>query len=81
MVETISISKFKATCLAVLHRVRRSGRPVRVTRFGEPVADVVPPQRDERAGSWIGCMQGRALIRGDVVAPASDAAAWKVLSD
>ena len=29
--ETISISKFKATCLAVLERVRRTGKPIVVT--------------------------------------------------
>jgi prevent-host-death family protein len=37
------ISKFKATCLAVLEEVRRTRTPVRVTRFGRPVADVLPP--------------------------------------
>src|SRR6266404_5716433 len=41
--EEIAISKFKATCLAVLERVRKTGRPVLVTRFGEPVAELVPP--------------------------------------
>jgi prevent-host-death family protein len=79
--DSIPISKFKATCLAVLHRVKRSGRPVRVTRFGEPVADVVPPQREERKKSWLGCMEGRAEIRGDLVAPASLSSAWKALRD
>ncbi len=37
--EEIPISKFKATCLAVLEKVRQSGKPVLVTRFGQPVAD------------------------------------------
>ena len=41
--EEIAISKFKATCLAVLERVRKTGEPVRVTRFGQVVAEVVPP--------------------------------------
>ena len=45
--ESIAVSKFKATCLAVLQRVKRTGRPVRVTRFGKPVADVVPPRVKE----------------------------------
>jgi hypothetical protein len=31
----MAISKFKATCLATLERVRRTGRPLRVTRFGK----------------------------------------------
>ncbi len=34
--EEIAISKFKATCLAVLERVRKTGQPVLVTRFGQP---------------------------------------------
>ena len=37
------ISKFKATCLAVLERVRKTGEPVLVTRFGHPVAEIVAP--------------------------------------
>lgn len=40
--ETISISKFKATCLAVLERVRQTGQPVRITKFGKPIAEVAP---------------------------------------
>jgi hypothetical protein len=32
--EEIAISKFKATCLAVLEKVRKTGKPVLVTRFG-----------------------------------------------
>jgi prevent-host-death family protein len=38
IMDEIAISKFKATCLAVLERVRKTHRPIRVTRFGEPVA-------------------------------------------
>jgi len=33
--EEIAISKFKATCLAVLENVRKTGKTVLVTRFGE----------------------------------------------
>jgi len=39
----IAISKFKATCLAVLEQVRKTKRPVRITRFGKPIAEVMPP--------------------------------------
>ena len=34
--EEIAISKFKATCLSVLENVRKTGKTVLVTRFGEP---------------------------------------------
>jgi prevent-host-death family protein len=77
--ERIAVSKFKATCLAVLQRVKKTGRPVRITRFGKPVADVVPPQADQPEAGWIGVMLGRAEITGDIVGPALDASDWKAL--
>ena len=36
--ETMPVSKFKATCLAVVQRVKRTERPLLITRFGEPIA-------------------------------------------
>jgi prevent-host-death family protein len=54
----ISISKFKATCLAVLEEVRQSGEPVRVTRFGKPVAEVIPPRPSDRPAKKIGALKG-----------------------
>jgi antitoxin (DNA-binding transcriptional repressor) of toxin-antitoxin stability system len=77
--ETIAVSKFKATCLAVLQRVRRTGRPVLVTRFGKAVAEVVPPRATEADGGWVGSMVGRAEIKGDVVAPVVGVLEWKAL--
>lgn len=76
--ETMAISKFKATCLSVLERVRRTGKPVRITRFGKPVADVVPPGPPERPSDWLGGMKGTARIVGDIVGPTSDLVEWNV---
>ncbi len=76
--ETIAISKFKATCLAVLEQVRRTGQPIRITRRGEPVADVVPPGPPERREGWLGAMSDRTRIRGDILVPSSELAAWDV---
>jgi prevent-host-death family protein len=77
--EEIAISKFKATCLAVLERVRKTRKPIRVTKFGEPVAEVVPPSPKAKKKGWIGSMAGTVRIRGDIVAPASDESDWEVL--
>jgi len=77
--QTLSVSEFKATCLAVLQRVKRTGRPVLITRFGEPVAEVIPPTRTAAAGDWLGSMRGRAQILGDVVGPSLAAQSWKAL--
>lgn len=77
--DTIAISRFKATCLAVLERVRRTGEPVLVTRFGQPVAEVVPPPAPLRPARWLGSMKDRGEILGDIVSPASSADEWDVL--
>ena len=78
-VEQIAISKFKATCLAVLERVRKTGKPVLVTRFGEPVAEVGPPPVTSRPHRELGSMRGTARIVGDIVSPAGDEDDWEVL--
>lgn len=77
--DEIAVSKFKATCLAALDRVRRTGRPLRVTRFGRPLADVVPAQPAPRDVAWLGAMQGRGRVTSDLVAPVADADEWDAL--
>jgi len=44
-IDVITISKFKATCLAVLDRVKRTGLPILVTKHGEPIAIIDPPEK------------------------------------
>jgi antitoxin (DNA-binding transcriptional repressor) of toxin-antitoxin stability system len=78
-VDEIAISKFKATCLAALERVRRTGRPLRVTRFGRPVADVVPPAVARTRTEWFGAMSGRGRMADDLVAQAETRDAWDAL--
>lgn len=77
--EEIAIARFKATCLAVMDRVGKTGKPVRVTRFGKPVADIVPPAPARKKGDWIGSMVGTGRILGDVVSPATDEGEWEAL--
>lgn len=77
--ETIAISKFKATCLGVLERVRKTRKPILVTRFGEPIAEIVPPARTRKRGSWLGSMAGTIEITGDIVSPVSSEKDWEAL--
>jgi prevent-host-death family protein len=77
--ERMAISKFKAKCLSVLQRVKRTGKPVLVTRFGKPIAEVVPPSGRAHAQAWIGSFQSRGRIVGDIVSPAVDEQDWEVL--
>jgi prevent-host-death family protein len=77
--ESIAVSTFKATCLSVLERVRRTGRPVQVTKFGKPLAEVGPPRKAFTKRAWLGCMASSGRLVGDVVSPATDAEEWDAL--
>jgi prevent-host-death family protein len=77
--ERMPISKFKATCLATLERVRRTGRPLRVTRFGKPVADIVPAAPERAARHWLGSLRGTLTISGDITVPSSTLVHWNGL--
>ncbi len=77
--DMIPISKFKATCLAVLEEVRRSGKPVLVTRRGEPIAEIVPPSRPPAAESWLGAARGTGRILGDLTDPVAGVEQWDAL--
>lgn len=79
-VEQMAISKFKAECLAVLERVRRTRRPILITRFGKPVAQVVPPGPPQAARDWLGALSGSLEIVGDIVGPAADPEDWEALA-
>jgi prevent-host-death family protein len=77
--EEIAISKFKAKCLAVVERVRKTRKPVRITRFGEPVAEVVPPSTPPLPRKWLGSLKSTGHIKGDIVSPVAEGADWEVL--
>lgn len=77
----IAISEFKAKCLGILEQVRKTRKPIRVTRFGEPVAEVVPPTPKPRRKSWLGCMAGTAEIVGDIVGPTGSIEDWEAGRD
>jgi prevent-host-death family protein len=77
--EEIAVSKFKATCLSVVEQVRKTRKPVRITRFGKPVAELVPPSPPARRANWMGCMAGKVEILGDIISPATDPEEWDAL--
>lgn len=77
--DEIPISKFKATCLAVIDRVCKTRKPVRVTKFGQVVAEIVPPSPAKEQGDWIGSFAGTGRIVGDIVSPSTDEEEWEAL--
>jgi prevent-host-death family protein len=79
--QEVSISEFKAKCLALLEEVRKTKKPIRVTRFGKPIAEVIPPTSVQARASWIGSMKDSMEIVGDIVSPANEEDEWEVLRD
>ena len=68
--DTIAISKFKATCLSLLERVGKTGEPILVTKRGKPIAQVSPPPPAKpKRTSAFGCMRGTSEELGDIIAP------------
>jgi len=77
--EEIAISKFKATCLAVLERVRKTGKPILVTRFGQPIAEITPAGASKKIR--LGGGAGTLVILGDIVGPIGDESDWEAAQD
>ncbi|MGH9416888.1 MAG: type II toxin-antitoxin system Phd/YefM family antitoxin [Terriglobales bacterium] len=77
--EQIPISKFKATCLSVVRRVRQTGEPIIITRFGKPIAELSRPSRQRLRRRELGRMAGTLKIVGDIVGPIGDASDWNAL--
>ena len=77
----VAISEFKAKCLAILEQVRKTRQPIRVTRHGKPVAEVVPPAPALNRADWMGSMKDLIVIKGDIISPANDEDEWEVNRD
>ncbi|MGD0271045.1 MAG: type II toxin-antitoxin system Phd/YefM family antitoxin [Candidatus Sulfotelmatobacter sp.] len=77
----VAISEFKAKCLSLLDQVQKTKKPILVTRFGKPVAEVIPASPLAGPRDWIGSMKDTMKILGDIVSPASDEDEWEVLRD
>jgi prevent-host-death family protein len=77
----VSISEFKAKCIGLLEQVRKTKQPLRVTRHGKPVAEVVPVSEPVDRAQMIASMQGSGETLGDIISPANDEDDWEVLRD
>jgi len=80
VMKTISISEFKAKCLGLIEQVDKTRQPLRITRHGRPVAELVPagPERDRK---FLGAMVGTGKIVGDIVSPVIDLQEFEAYRD
>jgi len=68
-IHEVAISEFKAKCLSLLEEVSKTKTPLRVTRRGQAIADVIPASSDVEERNWMGSMSGSMEITGDVLSP------------
>jgi prevent-host-death family protein len=79
--QEIAISVFKAKCLAILEQVEKTKTPIRITRHGKPVADVVPTVPNVDRAALFGSMRNSIEILGDIVSPVIDLDEIEALRD
>jgi prevent-host-death family protein len=68
-IREVSISEFKAKCLALLEEVDKTKISLLVTRRGRPIAEVIPTSPNMEERDWLGSMSDSIEITGDVVSP------------
>ena len=73
--ESLSVSKFKATCLAVLEEIAQTGKRVLITKRGKPLAEVVPVAEDQKQIP----LKDTVAFQGDLVSPVA-ATDWEALT-
>jgi prevent-host-death family protein len=73
-VESISVSKFKATCLSVLEDVKKQKKRVIITKRGEPIAIVIPYNSDKADV----LLKDTVTFVGDIMSPVAEQD-WEVL--
>jgi prevent-host-death family protein len=79
--QEVAISEFKAKCLSLLEEVSKTRTPLRVTRRGKAIADVVPASSETEERSWIGSMSDSIDIVGDIISPVIDVDAIEALKN
>ena len=64
---------FKAKCLKLMDEVQLSHEEIVITKYGKPVAKLVPINESEKNGmSIFGFLKDSVQIKGDIVAPTGE---------
>jgi prevent-host-death family protein len=70
MDEKMKAGKFKAECLKVMDRVKKTHRKIIITKRNVPVAKLVPIE--EKEGRAFGMLKGSVHFKGNVIDPISE---------
>ncbi len=70
MEEHMMAGQFKAECLKVMDRVKRTRRPIVITKRNVPVAKLVPVEEPSPA---FGKLKGTVHFKGEIISPIEEA--------
>lgn len=59
---------FKAKCLSVMNDVQKYHKEIVITKFGKPVAKIVPVEREKKRFLF-GYLKGAVSIHGNIISP------------
>jgi prevent-host-death family protein len=66
--ESLSVSEFKATCLAVLEDINRQKKRIVITKRGKPIAEVIPFETEQKDIP----LRDTVTYMGDIVSPVAE---------
>jgi prevent-host-death family protein len=72
--DTLTVSKFKATCLAVVEEVAKTKQGVIITKRGKPVAELIPYAAKTEPVP----LKNTVAFMGDIISPVAPED-WEVL--
>ena len=80
--QEIGISEFKARCLSLIEEVHKTKKPLRITRHGEVVAEVVPPSPSRKGRQFLGSgVNTFDILDNDIVGPIIDFNEMEIFRD
>jgi prevent-host-death family protein len=63
--DSLTVSKFKATCLAVVDEVAKAKKRVIITKRGKPIAELIPYEAETEPVA----LKDTVAFMGDIVSP------------
>lgn len=80
--QEIAISQFKAKCLALIEEVNKTKKPLRITRHGKVVAELIPPSPAPKGRNFLGSGADTFdILDNDIVGPIIDFNEMEVFRD
>jgi len=72
---TMPAGQFKTHCLSVIDEVHNRREEVIITKYGKPMARLIP--LNEKPASIFGFMRGQGRIIGDIISPVFPEDDWE----